>query len=490
MPALTGPASRMLTATKRSPLGLGTIYSGATALPRLISLALLPVFTYVLSPAAYGQVSVALSAYTVATIVFSLGLDLAVFRNLFMLADDPDTLNRFVGSVWSYLLVVPGAGALALSAVAAPVLWHSEVLPATHFALAMIASAIFVSATTVPLALLRAQERIRDYLLLTIGHSVATTALVVALVVGARASVTGWLAGVVAANVVALAIAVRVVPYSRPRPFDSELVREALRLSLPVLPHFTAMWALQLADRILVAALLSTAAAGIYSVASNIALPMSVLIFGFGQGFMPTYAQAATDPEARADLRSTIGLQVAVVAGLCAACALLSPLAVHLLTDARYADAATLAPWIVLGYGLLGLYAIPMAGLTMTHGQTRGIALISTLGAAVNVGLILALARAGGLEAVAIASALGYGALLIAVSVFAVLKQVSIPYPWRRIGAILAVAVGAYSAGAQMLGDTQLIDLFLRTAWALGTAGLIALVATAKPANVRCWFAR
>ena len=84
----------------------------------------------------------------------------------------------------------------------------------------------------------------------------------------------------------------------------------------------------------------------------------------------------------------------------------------------------------------------------------------------------------------AIASALGYGALLIAVSVFAVLKQVSIPYPWRRIGAILAVAVGAYSAGAQMLGDTQLIDLFLRTAWALGTAGLIALVATAKPANV------
>ena len=120
VPALTGPASRMLTATKRSPLGLGTIYAGATALPRLISLALLPVFTYVLSPAAYGQVSVALSAYTVATIVFSLGLDLAVFRNLFMLADDPDTLNRFVGSVWSYLLVVPGAGALALSAVAAP----------------------------------------------------------------------------------------------------------------------------------------------------------------------------------------------------------------------------------------------------------------------------------------------------------------------------------------------------------------------------------
>ena len=477
-------------AATRSPLGLGITYSGATAIPRVVSLALLPVLTYALSPAEYGQISVALSAYTVATIIFALGLDFPVFRSMFLLSDDKPALDRFVGSVWTFLLGFPAAIAAGLSLVAAPLLWNSRVLSAPLFAISLFAAAAFVSATTVPLALLRAEERIRTYVVLTVGPALLSMALVVALVVGLRAGVIGWLAGVLTANLIAVALSFHLIPFARPQPFDATAVRAALRVSLPLLPHFSAMWGLQLADRILVAVLLSTASAGVYSLASNIALPLSVLVFGFGQGFMPSYARAARQSGNLDSLRSTIAIQIGVVAMLCSVFALLAPVAIHLLTDVRYAGAATLVPWLVVGYGFLGLYGIPMAGLTMTHGHTRGLALISLAGASVNIALILLLARTGGLEAVAIASAAGYAVLLGAVFIFAWLKHATVPYPWKRLTVVVLVAVAGYFAGVTTTGDSAPTDLLARGMWALLTVGLVGFAAVLRPDTGKRWLAR
>jgi O-antigen/teichoic acid export membrane protein len=459
-PPLAAPSSG--TATR---LRSGLAYTLATVIPRAVGFLLLPVFTQVLSPSDYGQLSVALSVNSFASVVFALGFEVGVFRNYFQLAHDDVARTRYVRTTWTFLIFSSLAMALASAAILAPLVGSSHILSASRLALSLIAAAAVVAATTVPLAVLRAANRIRDYLLLNGAIAGVSTSLTLILVVWLRVGVTGWLLALVVAGLGGLIFAMYIVPYARPQPFDRRMVRTTLSLSLNVVPHLASLWALQLADRILVATLLSTGAAGVYSLGSNLALPMYMIVLGFGAAFMPDYARAGQKGSAHESLRHTIILQVAVVVILCVACALLGPPAVHLLTNERYVAAAQLVPWLVLGYGFLGLYAIPMNGITLTHGSTRGLVLVSGAGAATNIGLIVALASPYGLEAVAIASAVGYAVLLLSVLLFAKLRGATLHYPWRRLSVILGLGLVCYLGGALSSSGASAEGVAIRSAW-------------------------
>jgi O-antigen/teichoic acid export membrane protein len=460
-----------------SALRSGIVYTVVSAAPRAVGFALLPVFTRVLSPSAYGQLSVALSVTTVAVILFELGLGVATFRNFFQLEGDIAARERFVSSTWTFLLVAPWIMAALCAAILVPILGASHVLSSDRLVLALVSAVVAVGATTVPMVVLRSQNRLRDYMMMMASNIVVSTGLSLVLVVWIHGGVFGYLLSVIAGNLVTLIVAFRIVPFALPKPFDLAIVRETLKLSLPIVPHFLLLWALQLADRFLVAVLLGTAATGLYSVASNLALPMFIIVLGFGQAFMPAYARAGKAENADESLRLTISAQVAVMSVLCLACAALAPPAIHLLTDSRYASAAGLAPWIVLGYGFQGFYAIPMNGITLTHGNTKGLAVISGTGAATNVGLIVWLAPKYGLEAVAIASAVGYAALLAGVSLFAIYRRATLSYPWPQILIIVGLALAGYAGSVLTSGDSNILSVGVRLAWILATTGVIGLVA-------------
>jgi O-antigen/teichoic acid export membrane protein len=452
------------------------VYTIASAAPRAVGFALLPVFTRVLDPSAYGQLSVALSVISVAAIIFALGFDVAVFRNVIRLEDDPPARERFIGSTWTFLLLAPWLIAAVLGAVLVPILGTSDVLSSGRLILALIAAAISVGATTVPMVVLRSENRFRDYMYLTMINMIVSTGLSLILVVWIRGGPFGYLLSLVAGNLATLALALRLVPYSLPRPFDTAMVRETLGLSLPVVPHFVSLWALQLADRFLVATILGTAAAGLYGVASNMALPMFMIVLGFGQAFMPAYARASKAKDPKQSLHPTIIAQVGAMSVLCLACSALAPLAIHFLTTSQYATAADLTPWLVLGYGFQGFYAVPMNGITLTHGNTKGLAVVSGTGAAINIGLIVWWAPKYGLEAVAIASAIGYAALLAGVCLFAVYRKARLSYPWSRILATISVAIIGYLGCVETSGYTTFLDLAVRSIWIAAATSIIGII--------------
>jgi O-antigen/teichoic acid export membrane protein len=463
--------------SRTSALRSGTVYTIASAAPRGIGFALLPVFTRVLGPSAYGQLSVALSLTTVAAILFALGFDVATFRNVIRLENDPPARAQFVRSTWTFLLVAPWVMALVCGAILVPILSASDVLSSGFLILALIGAAISVGAITVPMVVLRTENRFRHYMYMTASNVIVSTGLSLVLVVWIHGGVVGYLSSVIAGNFATLLVAFRVIPYSRPRPFDAAMVRDTLKLSLPIVPHFVSLWALQLADRFLVAALLGTAAAGLYSVASNLALPMFIIVLGFGQAFMPAYARAGKESDGKRSLHPTIAAQVAVMSILCLTCAALAPPAIRFLTESQYAPAAGLAPWIVLGYGFQGFYAIPMNGITLFHGNTKGLAIVSGTGAAINIGLIVWAAPIYGLEAVAIASAVGYAALLAGVCLFAVYRRARLTYPWPRIFAIVSLAALGYAGCVLTTGDTGVVDVVVRLAWIATATSIIGVIA-------------
>ena len=442
-------------------------------MPRAIGFLLLPIFTRILSPADYGQLSVALSVTAVASIVFALGFEVAVFRGLFQLEGDAEGRSALVRNLWTFLIPTPLAMAAVCWVVVAPILGTSNILSPGRLALSLMGAATLVAATTVPLAALRADNRVRDYMILNGSITMTSTVLTLALVAWLRVGVDGWLVALIVANTLGLAVAMRIVPYTGPRPFDSSAVKKTLPLSVSVVPHFAALWALQLADRVLVATLLTLSAAGVYSLASNLALPMYIIVLGFGQAFMPDFAHAGQANRRQDALRRTIALQVGVVAALCVACALLGPPLVHLL-DQRYSAAAPLIPWLVLGYGFLGLYAIPMNGITLTHGRTNGLIVVSSAGAATNIGLIVTLGPVYGVEAVAIASAVGYAVLLVAVMLFARYRHATLDYPWARICAAVGLGAVGYAGGLlSSSNDAFAASVTVRMSWIVATSAAV-----------------
>jgi O-antigen/teichoic acid export membrane protein len=451
------------------------VYASTMAAQRAISFLLLPVFTRVLSTSQYGKLSIALSANAVAIVIFAFGLELAVFRGVVHLSEEASIRDRFIRSVWTFLLVAPLVTGTVVTAVMAPFLWDSKVLGVQELGLSMLAASLYVSATTLPLALLRADRRLRDFVALNAVATFTTTGLTLVLVAALHTGVTGWLVALSIGAGATLGVAMVIVPYRRPRPFDRLIVRDTLRQSLPVMPHFAAMWSLQLADRVLLAALVATASVGVYSLASNMATPLLVLVIGVNQAFMPAYARAGKQG-LKADLRSLIEIQVAVISTLSLVCALLAPVAINVFLDAHYRAAAALTSWIVLGYALVGLYSIPMNGVTLTHGRSQRIWIVSIAAAAVNLGLIYALVPSDGLEAAAVASAAGYAVLLVGVLVYSVRTGTTIRYPWLNLSGLFAVGAFTYAGCVLTVGAGEASDIFLRLAWTLAGAGAMAAI--------------
>lgn len=452
----------------------GAVYAGAAAFQRALTFLLLPLYTHALSPSEYGRLGVILMVTTAAVILFSLGLEFSLFRNFFQLASDPQRQRRLVNSVWSFLIVASLASACVLSAVIAPWLPPDAIVNPTELTIGFAGAALFVSATTVPLALLRAQQRLRDYLVLNAISAVATAAFTLTLVVGFDAGVPGWLLAVLLANLTAAIAALRVVPWRRPRPFDRDLVRATVLLGLPLIPHFLGQWALQLADRAVLAGIVSTATLGVYTLAATLSLPALILVQGLGQGFMPTYAAAATSDAERARLPSVVTVQAVGVLAVCLTIALLGPPLVELAAPATYDGARPLIPWIVLGYAFLGLYGIPMSGLSLGMGRTQFVWIATGAAAAVNLGLVYVLVPAYGILAAAIASAIGYLALLLAVGWHSRSPLNPVRYQWSRLLRAVAVVAAAYTAATLTTGDTGVLNALARVAWlGAAAAGLV-----------------
>jgi O-antigen/teichoic acid export membrane protein len=464
----------------RSPgktiLGPGAVFAGMTALGRAILFLLLPVFTHVLTPDEYGQLSILLSIYAVSIIVFALGTDTAIFRNVVHLEEDREESQRYVANVWTFLIVAPLVAAVVISAIAAPFLAGSSLFSATDFALTMLWSALYVAACTLPLAVLRAENRLADFVRLTLVNALITPALIVIALVVFDAGVEGWLIASILGAVLTLVVALRVLPYSRPNSLDRRLLRDVLGNSLPLMPHFLSMWSLNLADRLVVASIVSVGAVGVYSLGANTALPVLVILVGINQALMVDYARAgkAASATARAEalrgVRRIIELQVACIAALSLACALIMPVAINLFINVDFREAAYLAPWFVLGYGLLGLEAIPINGITLTHGHTRWVWLASATAAAVNVAGIYLFTPTYGLEAAAIATAVGFGVLLLLVEGYAWRINAHLDYPWRTIVLLAVIAVVAYFLGATLVDSDSYTDLVLR--------GVVAVIAS------------
>ena len=414
-----------------APARQAITYTALGALPRALGFLLLPVYTRALGAGDYGRMSIAMAIFSIAVFLMSSGLELSVFRSWFELREDPSKQELFIQSAWRFLIVFPLAAAIPLGLVAIAIGGFAD-LTGEQIALALLASAAQTASTVVPTAVARAREDLRQYLWLSLTSTIPTVAASLLLVVVLDFGVTGWVAAIAIGQAISLAFAFLIVPWQRTR-FNWDLVKMGIAFGLPTVPHQAAAWALNLADRLVLAGIVSSAALGVYSLGANLAIPVMVAVMSLGQAMMPSWSRAGSGEISSSRLDRLVTGQVAAVALITGAVALLASPLVVLMSPPSFVGAAEVVGWIALGYGFLGLYYIPAGCINLATGRNRLIWVGSTVGAAVNITLLFVIVPSGGIRAAAIASAIGYAVLLLATSAYwlAVRGDSEIRIPWR-----------------------------------------------------------
>jgi O-antigen/teichoic acid export membrane protein len=437
---------------------------------------MLPLYTRAISPSQYGALGILLSLYIVVGVLFSAGLETSIVRNYFQLAAEPERRQEYIDSVWRFLVVYPLIASLLLAAVVWPFLGSSHSISDLDFLLMLLASALNTAGSTLPLAVLRARQDLRGYLWMTAVTAFGTPMLTVVFVVLLHQGIRGWFLAAAIVNLAAFAAAMIIVPWRPHAHFNRRVVGAALLFSLPLIPHFISSWALQLADRLVIAGIVSSAQLGIYSLASNLASPILMLVMALNQGFIPTYAKAGAQAGHERELSSVVALQITAVIGLTLAGATLGASAVLILTPPDYHSAAPLVPWIVLGYGFLGIYFVPMNGATLGAGRRNFAWVASASSAATNIALLLFFVPRDGIYAAAVASAIGYFVLLVLMAAWAHARHNPVRYDWIRIGQAVTLGMVAY-VGATLTAPRAPIEAVLvQMIWLLGFAASVAIL--------------
>ncbi len=408
------------------------VYGLGPAVGRGLQMLLVPLFTRVFAPAAYGVVDLLGLATAIAALLVVMGTDAALARFFYEAADESARRTMVsTSALWRLGVCLVVAVTLAL---AAP--WFSIFLLdspdyAKYVRLAALAipfTAFFMFQNDV----LRVTFQPWKFIALNLVNTVLVGGLSILFVVAWQKGVAGVLYGRLIGDALTAAFGFLLIRHSLAPRFDRVLLRRMLGYGAPLIPVAVAYWALQYADRWTLAHYTGLAAVGVYAVAVKMGAAMMLAVAAFHLAWGPFAFARARDAGAAALFSRVLTLYVAVAASLALALGLFAPEALSVLVPSSYLPAAL--PGALLAFAAVAHGAYYLAGLGANLALRNDIlAWTSLLAALVAMALNLALVRPLGLLGVAIATCTGF--TLSTVLVYAWAQRVH-PIPFRGLRAL------------------------------------------------------
>lgn len=283
------------------PVGVGRhfgTYTVGAAISLACSVALLPVYATLFTPAAFGLVAAAQVIAVIVTTIARLGITSGMFRFVAVTHSAGDqgatravVTTSFVATVASSAAV--GAASLILIMLAGRSLSAEIASVADLIALNVIASA----PRDVAELTLRAKQRSVSYVWLSSAYLVASTLLVTVASFVTRGSAPAVFAATLAANLVIAPYAMWAIRRDLSLSALSAVeAKRVLRFGLPATPALLADWITQYSDRLFLVHYSGLAAAGVYSLAYRLGM--------IEQQILGTAAQATWDPYVLSTYRS------------------------------------------------------------------------------------------------------------------------------------------------------------------------------------------
>ncbi|MFI5363169.1 MAG: lipopolysaccharide biosynthesis protein [Elusimicrobiota bacterium] len=458
------------------------IYGLSTVLGKMLNFLLTPLFTHLLLPAESGVVQTVYSYIGFLAVVYALGLDVAYLR-LGRRDGKPDD-GAFTGALGSVvgLALLVSAG---LHVFAAPVA-RAIGIPAEMASVVRYAAWILAldAATLIPYTELRGAHYAGTYASIKIANIAMTLALSWIFVHQMGMGVRGvFLANLVASCASLAMLAPVLIPrLSAP---DGVRLRGMLAFGLPLVVAGLGSMVVQVADRPIMARLGGLGMAGIYGSCYKLGIFMMLIVNMFDQAWKPFVLERA-DREGVDRLIARVLTYFAVIScwaflgvAFFVDAFVKNPLfGGHALFGPAYWSGLPIVPVVTLGYLFNGLYYVMLAPLMIDKRMTS-VGVATWIGAAINIGMNIAVIPRWGMMGAAWATCVAYVAMAGAVWTLG-RRTRETPYEWGRLAALglwtallwapaahvglaaRVVLVLAYPVGLRVSGflhDEELIEL-------------------------------
>ncbi|HVJ83349.1 MAG TPA: polysaccharide biosynthesis C-terminal domain-containing protein, partial [Planctomycetia bacterium] len=287
-----------------------------------------------------------------------------------------------------------------------------------------------------------------------------------ALLLAWRFGPAGWIGGELIGFLVAIGFLFRPTLADLRPERDPVLGKDLLRAGIALLPMLFAHWVMIGADRYVMLLMLpdATEAIGLYTVGERIGTIVQLANVAFTLGWQRYAFENFLRRDGAERVSHGLTLYVLLAGYLTMALALLGDDLTHWVMPAAYEGGMAVIPLVTLAGFCGGLAELVGVALQRANQSTK-LSALTSLSAALQVGLLVLLVPTAGIRG---AAAAGLACQLLKLILVAAAARKAMPIPWdvRRMGMLLAIFFGVFAAG----------QVFRPFGWAAATAAQSALV--------------
>mgnify|MGYP003735858917 CR=1 FL=1 len=397
---------------------------------KILGLLLVPIFTTYMKPEDFGIVSLMTLLVSIVSFVFMAGLPNAIMRLYFEYKNED--LNEVITGTLIYLLVVPLFMSLIFIKVGDQVFGLVlDTIPFYPLGFLSILTAYFYGIPQYLLALWRAQDKLKEYLIFSVVMSFFTTFLVIFFIV-----IKGWggfgkiLGGAIAGGIICVIGTAFLLKNFTPS-FSLPKLKHSLAFGWPLVPHQLAVALLSLFDRYMLERFTDLSKVGIYSLGYSLGSIGLFVSAGFGQAWGPFFYSIAGNGDSPALFSRVTTYFFYFIGIVTLSLTLFAKEITALLASNLYQDANVVIPVVALGVFFYCLYTIPVYSLYFFK-KTMLIPVVTGVAAAINIALNFFLIPAWGITGAAWATAISYAVMLLLVVAISQ-NLLRIPYEWPKM---------------------------------------------------------
>ena len=418
-------------------LGKGAlIYGVGSLLNRFIGFLLLPVFTSYLTPADFGVSSILSWVAFLITPVFSLGLGAAIAPCYF----DGNNKERKETTIWTSFTVLAGSAFFLATlgiGFARPISQLAFQTPEYHYLVMISLLGTSLSFLSMPFPLyLQFEERAKLFVVLTTVTSLVSIGLSFLMVVVLGRGIQGMIEAGLIAQVVTLIVFLSLGISKIKFWFSSALIKELLRMGIPLIPGFAFIFILQQGNKYILQWFDGLDAVGIYTIGFNFGLVMSLFVSALQSAWVP-YFMSFVDKhdEARVLFGRILTYYVFGFGTISLLFFIAAKPMVMLMTQPAFHEAYKVVGLSASANFLAGVFFILLPGMYFAK-EVKYVSLIQLFAALVAIGLNLLLIPLFGLLGAAIALMVGFVAMAFFTQLWNLKRKhiyIQVQYEWKRV---------------------------------------------------------
>lgn len=403
------------------------VYVLGDVLNKSIPFFMLPVLTRYLTPEDYGIIASFTALVSVLAVFTGLSVHGAVNVNFFRMKKNE--LKEYIGNT-IIILNISTFIVFIVILFAHPLLsGRLELEPEWIFIAVVLAFAQFL--TTINLVLWTAEQKPKHYTAYQLSQSVLLMCLSVIFVVSFKMDWEGQLIAQSIGTTLFSGISLIFLfkrGYLKFR-FNTVYVKDALKFGIPLVPHQMSMWLKTGADRMILMALVGSAATGIYSAGYQIGTVISVLVTAFNKAWGPyLFRVLADNPTIKTKLKLVkfTYLYMAVIIVIAVIFAFTAQNLVPVFLGDKFSSSTQYVLYFSIAFAFQGMYS--MVGNYMFYEKkTNLVAYVTFTSSLLHVGLTLLFVSEHGSIGAAYSTVISYFVTFIATWY---LNNRIYPMPW------------------------------------------------------------